>query len=111
MAYLSLLALRDRVDGLLKLRSAAKGQGRPEGAAVHAVLRRAKLPWAGLFTLRETPMRVSTSLADALKRGPPARLRCTVANLHTTRVALSIADRQAREQMRRLLRDRARARS
>ena len=115
MAYLSLPALRERVDGLLKLRYAAKGHDRPEAAAVYAVLRQAKLPWAGRFTLREpnkqVAMRVTTLFAKALRVTPPAGLNCTIADLHTTLLALYIADPRVRDQMHQLLRDRARARS
>ena len=115
MAYLALPALKARVDELLRLRYAAKGHDRPEAAAVHAVLRQAKLPWAGRVTLRETPkqvaMRVSIQFAKALKLAPPAGLNCTIADLHTTLLALYIADKRVQDQMHQLLRDRARARS
>lgn len=115
MAYLALPALKERVDGLLKLRYGATGQDRPEAAAVHAVLRQAELPWAGRVTLRETPkqvaMRVSIQFAKALRLAPPAGLNCTIADLHTTLLALYIADKRVRAQIHQLLRDRANVRS
>lgn len=115
MAYLALPALKERVDGLLRLRYGAAGQDRPEAAAVHAVLKQAKLPWAGRVTLREpkkqVAMRVSIQFAKALRLAPPAGLNCTIADLHTTLLALYIADKRVRAQIHQLLRDRARARS
>lgn len=115
MAYLFLPALRERVDGLLRLRYAAKGHDRPEAAAVSAVLRDAKLPWAGRVTLRrpvkQVAMRVTTRFAEALSLAPPAGLNCTIADLHTTLLALYIADPRVRDQMHQLLRDRAKTRS
>lgn len=77
----ALPALKERVDGLLRLRYGAAGQDRPEAAAVHAVLQQAELPWAGRVTLRKRPkqvaMRVSIQFAEALRLAPPAGLNCT----------------------------------
>ncbi|GGO38313.1 hypothetical protein [Deinococcus humi] len=111
MAYLSLPALREWVDGPLKLRYGATGQHRREAEAVHAVLRQADLPWARRVTLREpntqVAMRVTTAFAKALRLAPPAGLNCTIAELHTRPLALDIADKQVRAQIHQLLRDRA----
>lgn len=93
---------------------ARTGQKR-EAAAVHAVLQQAKLPWAGRVTLRkpkkQVAMRVSIQFAKALRLAPPAGLNCTIADLHTTLLALYIADPRVRDQMHQLLRDRAKTRS
>ncbi|MFC4454742.1 hypothetical protein [Deinococcus sonorensis] len=117
LAYLALPEWRHRVDALLRLRylhalTDAATQRNPDALAVAAVLADSGLPWRGRQPLRQTTkqvaMRVTTALADALKTAPPADLRCTIADLHTTLLALYVADDPLRAQMDMLLRARQR---
>lgn len=111
LAYLALPELRHRVNGILQLRYANTGQGEPLAKAVAVVLRESGLPWSGRVTLRgpikQVAMRVTTGLATALKEAPTMGLRCTVADLHTTLLALYIADEKVRAHMHQLVQARA----
>ena len=112
LVYLALPALRTRVNSRLRLRCHASAQDRsarqhPDAAPVAAVLVENDLPWRGRTTLRrattQVAMRVTTALADALKAAPPTDLRCTIADLHTTLLALYLTDAELRAQIGALL--------
>jgi len=118
LAYLSLPELKSRVDALLRLRyqralSAAELQQHPEAARVAATLQASDLPWRGRVTLRRAvrhvAMRVTTTMAAALKAAPPADLHCTVADLHTTLLALYLVDETLRHHVTTLLEARTQA--
>ena len=117
-AYLALPRLRTRVNTLLRLRynpsvSMAGLKAPSDAALVAAALQDGGLPWRGRVTLRrsvrQVAMRVTTDVAAALKDAPPAELRCTIADLHTTLLALYLIDAELRAHVQTLLLARAQA--
>ena len=115
-AYLALPRLRTRVNTLLRLRynpsvSMAGLKAPSDAALVAAALQDGGLPWRGRVTLRRSvrqiAMRVTTDVAAALKAAPPAELRCTIADLHTTLLALYLIDAELRAHVETLLLARA----